>query len=112
LYWIIPALILAGLIAWFFASNRPEQVGQPPVKTTMQSLMVGGVDVGKEITGGLENLRTALQGVTDADSTKAALPNCRMPRANRQGQRSDWPAVAENSCGTGQTVCADCQPAV
>jgi Bacterial protein of unknown function (DUF937) len=68
LYWIIPALILAALIAWFFVSNRQEQVGQPPVKTTMQSLMVGGVDVGKEITGGLENLRTALQGATDADS--------------------------------------------
>jgi hypothetical protein len=74
LYWIIPALILAALVAWFFASNRPEQVGQPPVKTTTQSLTVGGVDVGKEITEGLENLRTALQGVTDAHSAKAALP--------------------------------------
>jgi hypothetical protein len=75
LYWIIPALILAALVvAWFFASNRPEQVGQPPVKTTTQSLTVGGVDVGKEIIEGLEKLRTALQGVTDADSAKAALP--------------------------------------
>jgi hypothetical protein len=72
LYWIIPALVLAALIAWFFASNRPEQ--HPPVKTTTQSLMVGGVDVGKEITGGLENLRTALQGITDADSAEATLP--------------------------------------
>ena len=71
LYWIIPALILVALIAWFFASNRPGQIVQPPVTT--QSLTVGGVDVGKEITGGLENLRTALQGVTDADSAKAAL---------------------------------------
>jgi hypothetical protein len=75
LYWIIPALILAALVvAWFFASNRPEQVGQPPVKTTTQSLTVGGVDVGKEIIECLEMLRTALQGVTDADSAKAALP--------------------------------------
>ena len=74
LYWIIPALILAALIAWFFASNRPEQVGRAPVKTVTQSLAVGAVDVGQEITGGLEKLRTALQGVTDADSAKAALP--------------------------------------
>ena len=29
----------------------------------MQSLTVDGFDVGKEITGGLENLRTALQGI-------------------------------------------------
>jgi hypothetical protein len=28
----------------------------------------------QEITGGLENLRTALQGIIDADSAKAALP--------------------------------------
>ena len=74
LYWIIPALILAALIAWFFAGNRPAQVAQPPVKLTTQNLMLAGVDVGKEIAGGLENLRTALQGITDADSAKAALP--------------------------------------
>src|SRR6516164_8867522 len=74
LYWIIPALILAALIAWFFASNRPEQVVQPPVKPTTQNLMLAGVDVRKEMAGGLENLRTVLQGVTDADSAEAALP--------------------------------------
>ena len=74
LYWIIPALILAALIAWFFASNRLEQVAQPPVKTTTQSLTVGGVDVGKEVTASLESLRTVLQGVSDAESAKAALP--------------------------------------
>jgi Bacterial protein of unknown function (DUF937) len=74
LYWIIPALILAALIAWFFASNRPEQVAQPPLKPTTQSLTVGGVDVGKEVTASLESLRAALQGVTDSDSAKAALP--------------------------------------
>jgi Bacterial protein of unknown function (DUF937) len=73
-YGVIPALILAALIAWFFASNRPEQVDQPPVKTTTQSLTVGGADIGKEITRGLENLRTALQGVTDPESAKTALP--------------------------------------
>jgi len=74
LFWIIPALILAALIAWFFASNRLEHVAQPPVNPTTQNLMLAGVDVGKEIVGGVENLRAALQGVTDADSAKAALP--------------------------------------
>jgi len=44
LYWIIPALILAALIAWFFASSRPEQVGRAPVKTVTQSLAVGAVE--------------------------------------------------------------------
>jgi hypothetical protein len=74
LYWIVPALILAALIAWFFVSNRLEHVAQRPVNPTTQNLMLAGVDVGKEIAGGLENLRTALQGITDADSAKAVLP--------------------------------------
>jgi hypothetical protein len=74
LYWVIPALIIGALIAWLFASNRSEQVAQPPARTTTQSLTVGGVDISKEITGGLESLRSSLQGVTDADSAKATLP--------------------------------------
>ena len=74
LHWIIPALILAALIAWFFASKRLEQIAQPPVKPTTRNLMVAGVDVGKEVTTSLESLRTALQSITDADSAKAALP--------------------------------------
>jgi hypothetical protein len=81
LYWVIPALIIAALIAWLFASNRSEQVAQPPTRTTTQSPTVGGVDVGKEITGGLETLRSSLQGVTDADSAKATLPKLRDAKA-------------------------------
>lgn len=81
LYWAIPALILAALIAWFFAGNRSEQVAQPPAKTTTQSLTVGGVDVGKEITGGLETVRSSLQGVTDAESAKSALPKLQDAKA-------------------------------
>jgi hypothetical protein len=82
LYWVIPALIIAALIAWyFFASNRSEQVAQPPVKSTTQNLMLAGVDVGKEIAGGLETLRSSLQGITDADSAKATLPKLQDAKA-------------------------------
>jgi len=81
LYWVIPALILAALIAWFFAGNRSEQVAQPPVKTTTQGLTVGGVDISKEISGGLETVRNSLQGVTDADSAKIALPKLQDAKA-------------------------------
>jgi Bacterial protein of unknown function (DUF937) len=81
LYWIIPGLILAALLAWYFASNRSQQIAEPPVKTTTQSLTVGGVDISKEISGGLETLRSSLQGVTDADSAKAALPKLQDAKA-------------------------------
>jgi hypothetical protein len=37
LYWIIPALVLAALIAWFFASNRLEQVTHPKTMSLIKS---------------------------------------------------------------------------
>jgi Bacterial protein of unknown function (DUF937) len=81
LYWVIPILIIAALIGWFLASNRSEQLAQPPIKTTPQSLTVGGVDISREITGGLETLRNSLEGITDADSAKGALPKLQEAKA-------------------------------
>jgi hypothetical protein len=43
--------------------------------------MLAGVDVGKEIAGGLETLRSSLQGITDADSAKATLPKLQDAKA-------------------------------
>jgi hypothetical protein len=51
------------------------------VKSTTQNLMLAGVDVGKEIAGGLETLRSSLQGITDADSAKATLPKLQDAKA-------------------------------
>src|SRR5262249_8841034 len=48
LLWGIPALATAALLLWLFA--RPtEQVVQRGV-TTAQSLLVGGIDLGKQVT--------------------------------------------------------------
>jgi hypothetical protein len=62
LYWLIPILAIAALLAYLFA--RPGE----------QNLMVGGLDVGKQVTDSINNLRTTLNSVTDADSARAALP--------------------------------------
>jgi hypothetical protein len=40
----------------------------------VQSVVVGGVDLGKQIGDGLGNLRTSLQGIADVASATAALP--------------------------------------
>ena len=37
-------------------------------------MIVGGLDVGKQITDNVANLRTALTGITDVASAQAALP--------------------------------------
>src|SRR6516164_6892324 len=73
LYWLIPLLAIVALLIYFFA--RPaEQVVQPGVPT-IPSLTVGGLDIGKQVTDSITNLRTTLTGVTDAASARAALPN-------------------------------------
>jgi hypothetical protein len=40
----------------------------------VQSLTVGGLDLGKQVNDSIANLRTTLAGVTDAASAQASLP--------------------------------------
>jgi hypothetical protein len=75
LYWLIPLLAIVALLIYFFA-NRMEQVAQQG-STAVQSLTVGGVDLGKQVTDSITNLRTTLGGITDAASAQAALPKLR-----------------------------------
>jgi hypothetical protein len=75
LLWGIPALAIAALLLWLVA--RPtEQVVQQGV-TTAQSLLVGGIDLGKQVTDSLNSLRTTLTDVSDTASAQAALPKLR-----------------------------------
>jgi hypothetical protein len=72
LYWLIPLLAIIALLIYFFAKPT-EQVVQPSVPT-IPSLTVGGLDIRKEVTDSITNLRTTLTGITDAASAQAALP--------------------------------------
>jgi Bacterial protein of unknown function (DUF937) len=75
LWWIIPLLALLVLIAYLL--TRPtEEAGQQSA-TAVQSLTVGGVDIGRQVTDSIASLRGALGGVTDAASARAALPRLR-----------------------------------
>ncbi|MGA9003738.1 MAG: DUF937 domain-containing protein [Pseudolabrys sp.] len=72
LLWIIPAVAIATLLIYLL--GRPaEQVVQQGV-TAVQSLTVGGLDIGKQVTDSIGGLRTTLGGITDAASAQAALP--------------------------------------
>ena len=72
LYWLIPLLAIAALLIYLLA--RPtEQVVQQGT-TAVQSLTVGGLDVGKQVIDSIASLRTELGGITDAASAQAALP--------------------------------------
>jgi hypothetical protein len=75
LYWLIPIAAIVALLIYFFG-RQAEQVVQQGV-TPAQSLMVGGLDIGKQATDSITNLRTTLNGVTDIASAQAALPKLR-----------------------------------
>ena len=72
LLWVIPAVAIAGLLIYML--GRPaEQVVQQGVNT-VQSLTLGGIDIGKQVTDSISGLRATLSGITDAASAQAALP--------------------------------------
>src|SRR5262249_34886559 len=67
--------VVVALLLYLFA--RPaEQAGQQGA-SAVQSLTVGGVDLGKQGTDSISSLRTTLGGITDAASAQAALPKRR-----------------------------------
>jgi hypothetical protein len=72
-YWVIPLLAIGGIL-WYLVADRTEQVPVQPAATATQSVVVGGVDIGKQLGDSLNSLRTSLQGVTDVASATAALP--------------------------------------
>jgi Bacterial protein of unknown function (DUF937) len=71
-YWLIPLLAIAALLAYML--NRPTEQTVQQGATSAQSLMVGGVDIGKQVNDGINNLRSTLDGVTDPASAQTALP--------------------------------------
>jgi hypothetical protein len=102
-YWLLPLLVLGGLL-WYLLGRPHEErqarqetpppvttqqerqtappqttgqaTGQSPSQQTTggQNVVVGGVDVKNALGDSLSDLRTSLQGITDANSAQAALP--------------------------------------
>jgi hypothetical protein len=75
LYWAVPAAAVLGLLLYFF--SRPEErvaVQVPPGTSSMQSLVVGGLDVNRHVNDTLATLRTSLQDVKDPISAAAVQP--------------------------------------
>jgi hypothetical protein len=80
LYWLISILSIA-LFVFLFA-NPPQQVAQ---EGATESLTVDGLDVGKQVTETITDLRATLGGVNNAATTEAALP--RLPNTTAHGDK-------------------------
>jgi hypothetical protein len=76
LYWLIPLLAILAVLIYLFAWPTEQVVVQPGVPA-IPSLTVGGLDIRKEVTDSITNLRSTLAGITDAASAQAALPKLR-----------------------------------
>ena len=72
LWWIILALAIAALVIYLL--GRPAETVVQQGVTAVQSLNVGGIDLGKQVTDSIGSLRTTLGSITDAASAQAALP--------------------------------------
>lgn len=76
LMWLVPLAIALAAI-WYVMGQGTKPVvttdtgGTTPAVTDM---MVDGVDVGKQMTGTLDGLKTELAGITDVASAQAAVP--------------------------------------
>jgi hypothetical protein len=68
--WLL-AVAAAGVL-WYsiFGGQRPNIVAMPPA----QKIMVGNTDVGGQMAGMFDVVRTSLANVKDIDTAKAALP--------------------------------------
>src|SRR6516162_2545671 len=75
LYWLVPAAAAAAVAAFliYLFAKPAEQVAQEGV-TVGQSLVVGGLNLDKQVTDSIASLRITLAGITDAASAQAALP--------------------------------------
>jgi hypothetical protein len=71
LYWLLPLAAAAALVI-YFAVRPTQEVAQQNMSQAQN--VAPGVDLGKQITNNINNLRTTLGGVTDVASAKAALP--------------------------------------
>ena len=72
-YWAVPLIVIAGFL-WYLVGSRVEQVVQQPTRS-VQSVVVGGVDIGRQVNDSLAQLRSSLASITDLTSARAALPN-------------------------------------
>ena len=82
-YWLAAAIILGGLGWYAIGRQGPETVAELPTPTQPATgtvgmapaeLTVDGVNLADKFNSSIGALKTALPGITDADSAQAALP--------------------------------------
>ena len=82
--WALGVVAAAALAWWFFGPAKVVEQTKTTPGQVAGSLSVDGVDLKSSVQTALNGLKTTLQGVTDAASAKAALP-----QLDREGAEFD-----------------------
>jgi hypothetical protein len=77
-YWLVAALVLAGL-GWYFLGDHAERVAEQtrPLANGVADTVNSKANVASlsaDLTSSVDNVRSTLQGITDPASARAALP--------------------------------------
>jgi hypothetical protein len=108
IYGLGALVVLAGLAWWFFGGTGTREVAVvPPVPEAPSgaapaNFTVGGVDLRAQLGTTVDNVRSALQGVTDQASAQAALPKLQeaVAQLDQVGQLAgQLPAEARRALG-------------
>src|SRR5262245_38703096 len=75
LKWAVPLILIAGGL-WYFLGHRASPPPTPPAETTTTAppAATSTADPTAQVTTAVASLKTALEGITDDASAKAALP--------------------------------------
>jgi hypothetical protein len=74
---LIPIILVAAAL-WYFLGQGSKPTVTTDTGTTspaVTEIVVDGVDVGKQVTTALDNLKGVLSGITDTATAQSALPN-------------------------------------
>jgi type VI protein secretion system component VasK len=80
------------------ASGAAQQVSD-----AAQALVVGGIDLGKQLSEAFDGLKSSLAGITDAASAQAQLPNLQQLQAKLDGMTAtvdSLPAAGKSALAT------------
>ncbi len=75
MYWLLGLAVLAAIAFWAIGNSVNREV--TPAAVESGALLVGGVNLGDEVSDTMSTLRTTLGGVTDEAAARAAVPDLR-----------------------------------
>ena len=97
------------------AEPEPAATPAPPADTAAapeNPLVVGGVDIGAQVTATLDTLRGTFSGITDAATAQAALPDLTAARDTLSGLETQINALPAEGKSALQSLVASALPAI